>query len=88
MVVAFIEFGEALKIFRELAQKNSDIYLPSVAQTLNNLGYLDRARNRVEEARNEYAEALDIYETLAKKNPQKFSLDVTEERNLLGELAK
>ena len=62
--------------------------LPSVAQTLNNVGDLDRARNWVEEARNEYTEALDIYETLAKNKPQKFSLAVTEERNVLGELAK
>jgi tetratricopeptide (TPR) repeat protein len=54
------EYGEALKIFRELAQKNPDVYLPSVADTLNNLGILDIAHGRREEARNEYNEDIGI----------------------------
>jgi len=39
----------ALKFYRELAQKNPDVYLPDVAMTLNNLGILDRVQNRTEE---------------------------------------
>jgi tetratricopeptide (TPR) repeat protein len=63
------EHAEALKIRRELAHKNPDVYLPDVAQTLNNLGNLDSQQNRMEEARNEYAEALKIPRELAQKNP-------------------
>ena len=44
-------YEEALKIRRQLAQQNSDTYLPYVAATLNDLGNLDSAQNRMEEAR-------------------------------------
>ena len=37
---------EALKIRRELAQKNPEVYLPDVALTLNNLGLLNRRASR------------------------------------------
>ena len=40
------EYEEALKIYRELAQKEPNIYLPYVAATLNNLGILARAQNQ------------------------------------------
>jgi hypothetical protein len=43
-------YDEALKIYRELAQKNPDRYLPYVATTLNNLGILDSDENRMDEA--------------------------------------
>ena len=49
---------EALKTYRELAQKYPEIYLPYVAMTLNNLGILDSDLNRMAEARKEYEEAL------------------------------
>jgi hypothetical protein len=35
------ELEEALKIRRELAQKNPETYLPDLAQTLSTLGRLD-----------------------------------------------
>jgi hypothetical protein len=34
------EYEEALKTYRELAQKNPETYLPDVAMSLNNLGIL------------------------------------------------
>jgi tetratricopeptide (TPR) repeat protein len=40
------DYEEALKIDRELAQKNPDTYLPDVAGTLVNLGALDRDQKR------------------------------------------
>jgi hypothetical protein len=43
-------FTEALKIYRELAQKKPGTYLPYVATTLNNLGTIDGAQNRLEAA--------------------------------------
>jgi hypothetical protein len=38
-------YEEAQKIFRELARKNPDVYVPDVAMTLNNLETLDRNQN-------------------------------------------
>ena len=80
------EYEEALKIYRELAQKSPEAYLPHVAMTLNNLGILDRNRNRMTAARKEYEEALEIYEALAKQDPEQFSTDVERVRKLLEEL--
>ena len=34
------EYEEAVKIYRELAEKNPENYLPEVAQMLNNLGLI------------------------------------------------
>ena len=62
------EHEEALKTYRELAQKEPETYLPEVAQTLNNLGIVDSAQNRAEEARKAFAEAVKIYRELRKKN--------------------
>ena len=62
------EHEEALKTYRQLAQKEPEIYLPDVAQTLNDLGIVDSAQNRPEEARKAFAEALKIYRELAQKN--------------------
>src|SRR6266436_9073471 len=65
-------YEEALKIYRELAQKNRDIYLPKVAMTLNNLAMLDKDQNRMEAARKGYEEALRIYREFAQKNPDTY----------------
>jgi len=59
------EFAEALKMYRELAQKEPGTYLPSVPMTLNNLGLLDDAQNRWDDARKEAEEALEIYRDLS-----------------------
>src|SRR6516225_9309722 len=53
---------ESLNNYRSLAQKHPEAYLPKVAATLNNLGILDRDKNRLEEA-------LKIYRRLAQKDP-------------------
>jgi len=63
------EHEEALKTYREMAQKEPETYLPEVAQTLNDLGIVDSAQNRPEEARKAFAEALKIYRELAQKRP-------------------
>jgi nephrocystin-3 len=41
MEAARKEYEEAVKIYRELAEKNPENYLPEVAQMLNNLGLID-----------------------------------------------
>jgi tetratricopeptide (TPR) repeat protein len=60
---------EALKTYRELAEKEPETYLPNVAATLNDLGILDSDENRIEKARKEFEEALKIYRQLAHKEP-------------------
>ena len=69
-------FKEALKIQRDLAQQNPDVYLPAVATTLNNLGLLHYAENRMAEARKAYKEALKIYRTFAQVAPAAYEPDV------------
>jgi len=43
-----------LKIDRQLAEQNPAKYLPNVAMTLNEFGFLDATENRMEEARQHY----------------------------------
>ena len=82
------EHEEALKIYRELAQKDPETYLPYVAMTLNNLGILDSDQNRMAEARKEYEEALKIYEAFVEQDPEQFTTDVKRLKKLLKELPK
>jgi len=77
-------FEEALKIYRELAQKNPDSYLPYVAMTLNNLAILDRDQNRMEAARKGFQEALKIRRELAKTNPHTYLPGVADTLNDLA----
>ena len=85
-----MDYEEALKIYRELAQKEPETYLPYVAATLNNLGILDRADNRLEleEAGKAFEEALTIYEDFAKQDPDQFSPLVAWMKKLLKHLPK
>jgi tetratricopeptide (TPR) repeat protein len=80
-------FEEALKIYRQLAQQDSDKYLPDVAGTLNNLGFLDRLQDRIEEARAHYQEALTLYRKLLQRDG-KYAGDVARVEASLEELAK
>lgn len=77
---------EALKICRQLAEKNPETYLPYVADTLNNLGVLHCDQNRMEDARKAYEEALKIRRQLAEQNPETYLPDVTTTLNNLGNL--
>src|ERR1700757_1384891 len=72
------ECKEAVKIDRELAQKNPDTYPPDVAMAmmLNNLGMFHSPQQRMEEARKECREALKIDRELAQKNPDTYLPDV------------
>ena len=80
-----MEYEEALNIYRELAEKEPETYLPYVAATLNNLGILDRAQNRPEEARKAFEEALKIYKSFAKQDPDQFSPLVERMKKLLNQ---
>ena len=78
------EAGEALKIYRELAQKEPETYLPQVAITLNNFGIFDSDKNQLNEARNEYEEALKIQRELVQKEPETYLLYVAATLSNLG----
>ena len=71
-------------MYRELAQKEPETYLPSVPMALNNLGLLDDAQNRWDEARKEAEEALKIYRELAQKEPETYLPHVAITLNNLG----
>jgi tetratricopeptide (TPR) repeat protein len=66
------EYEEALKIFRELAQKNPETYRPDMATAFVNLGIVYWFQHRMEEARKELDEALKIRRELADKNPEAY----------------
>ena len=84
MEAARKEYEEALRIRRQLAQKNRHTYLPDVATILNNLANLDSAQNQQEAARKEYEEALRIRRQLAQKNPDTYLPDVATTLNNLA----
>jgi protein O-mannosyl-transferase len=60
---------QALQIYRQLAEKNPDVYQDYVALLLKDLGNLNRDQNRLDEARQNYAEALAIYRHLPQQTP-------------------
>ena len=78
------EYEEALKTYRQLAQKDPETYLRYVAAPLNELGILDSEQNRLAEARMEFEEALKIYRELAQKNPEAYLPQVATTLNNLG----
>jgi Tfp pilus assembly protein PilF len=79
-------YEEALQIYRQLAEKNPDVYRPDVAMTLNNLGALLYANNEMGGAKQAYEEALMIRRQLAEKNPDVYRPDVAMTLNNLGAL--
>src|SRR5208282_4902982 len=60
---------EALKSYRQLAQKKPAGYLPEMATTLSILGAMDRLDNRLDDARQHDEKALKSYRQLAQKKP-------------------
>ena len=77
---------DALRLSRNLAEKNPDVYLPDVARTCNNLAYLYDTINRKDEAERLYLEALQIDRKLAEKNPEAYLSDVARTCNNLAGL--
>ncbi len=69
------QYQRVLTIFRKLAQKNPETYLPYVAMTLNNLAVLQSDKNEFQKALENYKEAVEIYRKLAQKNPEAYGID-------------
>ena len=59
-----------MKSRRELAEKNPDAYLPSLAASCNNLACLLSDTGSSKEAEELYQEALKIRRNLAEENPK------------------
>jgi len=81
---ALVAAQEAADIYRKLAEKNPQAFLPNLAASLNNLGKSLSDLGRREEALEAAKEAADIYRTLAEKNPQAFLPNLTASLNNLG----
>ncbi|ODS36212.1 hypothetical protein BEH94_05145 [Candidatus Altiarchaeales archaeon WOR_SM1_SCG] len=77
-------YGDALKIYKKLAEENPDAYLPDVATTQNNLGNLYSNLGRFKESEESYGDALKIYKKLAEENPDAYLPDVAMTQNNLG----
>jgi len=80
--------NEALKIYKELSEKNPKVYLQKVGIILNNLGILYRNLRRYEEAKKLQIEALKIYNDLAEKDIEKYLPNVAKTQIILGNLNK
>src|SRR5260370_16216439 len=78
------QIEEALKTYRELAQKDPQTFLPKVALTLNNLGILYSVQSRMKKERDEYEEALKIYREAAQKDTGIYLPEVAMTLNNLG----
>jgi len=75
---------EAVGIYRELAEKNPDRFLPDLATSLNNLGGILYELGQREKALETIEEAVEIRRELAEKNPDRFLPDLAASLNNLG----
>jgi tetratricopeptide (TPR) repeat protein len=79
------QYEEAVEIYRKLAPRSPDTYLPNMATTLGNLGNLARRQNRLEEARQHYEEALQYYRQLEQKDPAPHMVNIATTLNNVAE---
>jgi tetratricopeptide (TPR) repeat protein len=84
MLQAEAAFIEALQIYRQLADKNRNVFLPDVWMALNNLGVFYRTNQKMPQTEAAYLEALKICRQLADKNPDAFLSNVATTLNNLG----
>ncbi len=81
-----LKYQEALKLYRQLAELNSNKYLPYVAGILNNLASLHRINNHYQEAQKEINETLNIYHQLAYRKPEQYLPNVAQTYSVLANL--
>ncbi len=82
------EYGEALAIYRRLAEANPAAYEPDVAMTLNNISILHADTQEFAAAEREYGKALATYRRLAEANPVAYEPYVAITLNNLAVLHK
>jgi tetratricopeptide (TPR) repeat protein len=71
-------FNDSLKINREMAQGNTQSYLPQIARTQMNIGVLYIERNRRLAAEHAFNQALQIYQNLTKANLPAYRPDLAQ----------
>lgn len=77
-------YENILVVFRQLSEKDPNVYMPDVATTLNNIGNLFSDKNEMSNARHAYEEALRIRRILCEKNPDVYLPDVAHALNSWG----
>jgi tetratricopeptide (TPR) repeat protein len=75
MSQAEVAYNEALKIYRQLAEKSPDAFLPVVAKILNNLGVFYKTLKQYDKALEHYGEALCYHEGTILKGGTNFIND-------------
>jgi tetratricopeptide (TPR) repeat protein len=84
---ALKEYGEALKICRQLSILDTDSrILPSVASTLDNMGTLYRNLGQFGKALAYCQEALSIYRRLSESSPDEYMWDLAVTLNNIGNI--
>ena len=76
--------GEAVDIYRQLAQSRPDSFLPDLAGSLNNYGNRLSGLGRREEALTATGEAVDIHRQLTQSKPEAFLPDLAKSLNNYG----
>ncbi len=75
---------EALELYRKLAARHPDVFLPELAMTLSNLGHRLSVLGRREAALGSTQEALEIQRKLAEQRPDVFVPHLAATMNNLG----
>ena len=81
-------YFEALDLYRQLVEKDGNVYIPDVAMTLNNLGNLHVTKFEYEKAERELEEALKLRRQLAEYEEDTYNVDVATTLNNLANLYK
>jgi tetratricopeptide (TPR) repeat protein len=79
-------YEEALAIYRRLAAKDQDTYLPEIAPLLNKLGLLYWKQHQLAEAQKSYQEAVNMFRKLVDKNRETYLPDLARTLNNFGVL--
>ena len=75
---------EAMEVYRKLAQKTPDRYLPDLAMSLNNLGNCYSEQGDHDAALRVTEEAMQIRRKLAEKSPDRYLPDLARSLGVLG----
>lgn len=82
---ALEEYEEAIKIFRDLMENDSNtFYLPYIATGLNNLANLKLYKKKYKEALKDFEEALKIVRELEERHPNEYLHDIARTLNNLA----
>jgi tetratricopeptide (TPR) repeat protein len=84
--LSFSMYEESLSIFMELNIQNNNVYIPAVAQLLNNMANIHSILNCYDAALNEYEESLEMRRELATKKPGTYLPVVADTLNNMANL--